>query len=277
MKYANVSVLMSVYYRELPNNLSESLESMVNQSLIPKQFVIVRDGQLTEELDQVLNCFSKKYSEVIDVKIVNLRKRLNLGLALNEGLAECDYSLVARMDSDDHALPYRIEKQINFLKNNKKVKVLSGAISEFSIEWSSPVSYRKVPVSPEKIFAFSRRRNPLNHMTVMFDRDFILKKMNGYNDIPGYEDYELWLRVLRRDVNALSNLPEVVVAARVTSLQSRRGGWNYVKKNAYARNVFFREGLISFNDFIITLIGGTFIGLFPNKIRDFLYKRILRK
>jgi len=253
LKYVDVSVLMSVYYREHAQNLSEALESIVHQTYIPKQLVIVCDGKLPTDIISSLNYFENKYSKTIKLTMVSLIERVNLGLALNIGLRHCDYNLIARMDSDDHALPRRIETQYNFFKENAIVKVLSGTISEFSTKWSNPVSYRKVPLEAERISSFSCRRNPVNHMAVMFDRDFVQNEMNGYNDIPGFEDYELWLRVLKRDSNAIRNLPDVLVAARVTNLQDRRGGWDYVKKNSYARITFLKKKLIPFKDFIITL------------------------
>ena len=277
MIYVDVSVLMSVYFLEKPNNLYEALESMMTQSYRPKQIVIVRDGELTEELDAVIDSFKVKYSGLIDIDIVSLDERVNLGLALNEGLNKCNFNLVARMDSDDHSLPKRLEKQYKYFKNNENVKVLGGLISEFSTNWRSTISYRMVPLTSGEIFSFSRKRNPLNHMTVMFKKNFIVDEMNGYNDIPGFEDYELWLRVLKKYPKSVCNLHEILVAARVSSLQTRRGGLNYVRKNAYARTTFYKEGLISFHDFAITTLGGTMVGIFPNNARDFLYKKILRK
>lgn len=51
------SVLMSVYDRELPENLNESLESMLMQSYPPSDFVLVCDGKLTCELNIIVKSF----------------------------------------------------------------------------------------------------------------------------------------------------------------------------------------------------------------------------
>lgn len=277
MKFANVSVLMSVYYREDENSLHEALNSMINQTYTPRQFVIVKDGKLDASLDLEISLFFEKYNNLIDVNIVELEKRVNLGVALNAGLSTCKYSLVARMDSDDHALPERIEKQTEFFLNNRDVKVLGGMIQEFTEVWNNPVSYREVPVGPKEIQSFSRKRNPLNHMTVMFQRDFIQDVMKGYRDVPGFEDYDLWLRVLKKQNDAIANLPEILVAARTNGLQSRRGGLEYIKKNAKARIYFLKDNLISLNDFFLTLVVGTVMGLASNRFRGLLYRLILRR
>ena len=50
----NYSVLMSVYYKEKAEYLELAIESMLNQTVPPEQFVIVEDGPLTDELEQVI-------------------------------------------------------------------------------------------------------------------------------------------------------------------------------------------------------------------------------
>ncbi|MEQ6217540.1 glycosyltransferase [Levilactobacillus brevis] len=276
MKLVNVSLLMSVYYREKADNLQEALESVIEQTCVPKQFVIIRDGELGSDLDEVLNNFLNRYGNLIKISLVRLNHRVNLGRALNAGLRVCKYELVARMDSDDHALPRRIELQVDFFSHNS-VKVLGGNIQEFTTFWNKPVSYRKVPVSPQGIRQFSRTRNPLNHMTVMFKKDFILNVMGGYRDVLGFEDYDLWLRVLKDESEAIYNLPQVLVAARTAELQNRRGGTSYVKQNAFARWVFYRDRLISLKDFLVTLSVGTLVGLSSSRFREYIYKLVLRK
>ena len=55
------SVLMSVYDRELPENLNESLESMLMQSYPPSDFVLVCDGKLTCELNIIVKSFEDEF------------------------------------------------------------------------------------------------------------------------------------------------------------------------------------------------------------------------
>ena len=55
----NYSVLMSVYYREKPEYLRESMESMLNQSVKPDDLVLVCDGPLNEPLDEVIASFTE--------------------------------------------------------------------------------------------------------------------------------------------------------------------------------------------------------------------------
>ena len=108
------SVLLSLYSKESPDFLRQSLDSIFNQILLPNEVVLVEYGPLTDELYAVL----VKYPQL---KIVKLEKNGGLGKALNEGLKHCSYDIVARMDTDDIAKPDRFEKQIKFLEENPEI------------------------------------------------------------------------------------------------------------------------------------------------------------
>ena len=55
------SELMSVYYKEQPDFLRSSMESIFSQTEKTDDFVLVCDGPLTKELDEVINEFEHKY------------------------------------------------------------------------------------------------------------------------------------------------------------------------------------------------------------------------
>lgn len=54
MQEKKYSVLMSVYYKENPTYLRESIESILNQTVKTNDFVLVEDGKLTKELEEVV-------------------------------------------------------------------------------------------------------------------------------------------------------------------------------------------------------------------------------
>ena len=55
------SVLLSVYKKEKPEYLQVALYSIVNQTLMPNEVVIVKDGLLTLELENVISEFTIKF------------------------------------------------------------------------------------------------------------------------------------------------------------------------------------------------------------------------
>lgn len=86
MKYKDFSVLMSVYKNDKPTELVESLDSLFKNTVLPKQIVLVEDGELTGSLRDVLQMFDKKYPEVFE--FIKLKKI---------GGLEAHYQLVKNM------------------------------------------------------------------------------------------------------------------------------------------------------------------------------------
>ena len=111
------SILMSVYYKENPEWLKISIDSMLNQTIKANEFIIVEDGKLTEKLDEVIEYYKEKYSNLF--KIIKLEKNMGLGPALEIGVNACTNEWIARMDSDDYSVPDRCEKQINKILEDK--------------------------------------------------------------------------------------------------------------------------------------------------------------
>ena len=43
------SVLMSIYYKEKPDNFAQCMDSLLAQTSLPDEIVLVREGKLTEK------------------------------------------------------------------------------------------------------------------------------------------------------------------------------------------------------------------------------------
>ena len=121
------TVLISLYNKENPQFLRECLESLKNQTLPATEIVMVYDGTITSELEEVV----AQFITFLPIKIIRLPQNVGLGKALNEGLKHCSYNWVFRMDSDDICLPNRFEKQVAFITQHPNVVLLSGYIAEF--------------------------------------------------------------------------------------------------------------------------------------------------
>ena len=59
------SVLMSVYKKEQAGYLSEAMESVFNQSLVPDEVVLMEDGPLTDELEQTISELKKRHFRLL--------------------------------------------------------------------------------------------------------------------------------------------------------------------------------------------------------------------
>ncbi len=269
------SVLMSVYEKEKPAYLTEALKSLEAQTLKPDEIVLVEDGALPEALEAVVKSFEEK-ADTIRRKVVRLPENILLGRALREGLKACSEDLVARMDSDDIAVPERFELQLQYLENHPEVAVLGGLIEEFD---PADPAYRRVkhmPITWEELRAYSRYRNPVNHMTVMF-RKSAVEAAGSYRHFPGLEDYDLWTRMLARG-ETFANLDTVLVRARTEkSFYGRRGGLAYCGRYLKLRRQQKSLGLLNAGEYLKAVILTAGMTLAPSKLRGLLYRKALRK
>jgi len=221
------SVLISVYGRENPSYLDEALGSLMNQTLLPSEIVLVKDGPLGAELEEVIERYLRRGE--VAWKVVALEENLGLGEALNRGLKHCSHEWVARMDSDDIAFPQRFQRQFDYLSRHPELDLCGAWICEFHREPGECGDLRQVPEEHEEIVRFAAARNPVNHVTVLF-RKSAVEKAGGYRHFPGFEDYALWVRMILGGAR-LGNLPEVLVAVRTgEEMIRRRRGWEYVRR-----------------------------------------------
>ena len=58
------SVLMSVYDKEKPEYLEQSIQSMLRQTVKPEQFVIVEDGVLNASLQSMIKKLIQIYLQL---------------------------------------------------------------------------------------------------------------------------------------------------------------------------------------------------------------------
>lgn len=266
----NFSVLISVYKKDNSFYLDESLQSIWDQQTKkPGQIVLVKDGPLSEELDICISLWKQKLGDILT--IVELPGNAGLGAALNAGLLQCRYELVARMDADDISLPERFEKQTAFMENNPDIVLLSGYISEFKNNPGDINSIRKVPLDNKEIIKYLKRRNAFNHMAVMFKKSAVLAA-GGYNaGMTYFEDFDLWIRLVQAQFKA-ANIPENLVHVRIgNNMLNRRRGVLYMKKELNFFNLQRKRKFISECEYVTLVLLRIPLRLVPRKIFSCLY------
>lgn len=268
------SVLLSIYKKEKPQNLIQCLKSLLQQTLLADEWVIVEDGPLTYELYEILDHYENQYPDLI--KRVKIKKHSGLGTALAEGVLHCSFELIARMDTDDISSRDRFERQINAFIDNPKLDICGSWIEEFENDMGNIVSRRKVPVSKPDIIKYQKRRDAFNHMTVMYKKQAVLDAGN-YEPVPYMEDTVLWVRMLQNNVHC-ANIPKYLVKVRVDNdFYKRRGGWEYFKLYRSGRKEVQKTGFINQWDYFLTVFTQFFVSLTPLTIRSLLFKRLLHK
>lgn len=223
-----VGVLMSVYANVQTDELKRSIQSILNQTYKEFIFFIGIDGPISSELNSVLAHFS------YDQRLLIIRFKENRGLAavLNDLIKESSHcALLARMDADDMALPFRLERQVLFLSEHPDIDVLGCAIEEVD-EHQNSLGTSFYPETSEECYKWFAKWNPLVHSAVMFRRRFFEKA--GCYDVTylRHQDTMLWVKGFLSGC-VFANIPEVLMQVTTTSdlFKLRLGGFHLAWKS----------------------------------------------
>lgn len=206
-----ISILIPVY--NTPYTwINQCHISIMNQTYRRYEVIYVNDGSTNPE---TLRFFDEIKNNRF-CRIINLEKNVGIAKALNIGLKECRYDLVARMDSDDIMYNNRLLYQLNYMIKNPNVDLVGCGINYYRLKnnkWEIELNKNFHP----PIITFDVITNGdwfLNHPTVMFRKDKVLS-LGGYNeDLHGYaEDFDLWSRMFMADM-VLHNIPYNLIIFR---------------------------------------------------------------
>ena len=210
-----ISVLIPFYNTKF-EYFKECLESIENQTFkLFIEIIIINDGSSKESMIQVNKYLDMLNSRYKKYKIFNLNKNYGIQYALNIGLVKCSYNFVARMDADDIMKPDRIQKQYDFMRKHENCIVLGGQC-EFMNEDTKEITYvtKHKNIINKQFLKKTYTHWFINHPTVMYKRDIILKN-GGYNlKLLGHaEDVELWLRLIKNGY-IIHNLSDIILTYR---------------------------------------------------------------
>jgi glycosyltransferase involved in cell wall biosynthesis len=270
----NYSVLMSVYYKEHPDYLRQSMQSIYDQTVPTDNFALVCDGPLNPPLDEVIVEMQEKFGDRLYIH--RLAKNGGLGNALNEGMKYCKNEYIARMDSDDISRNDRCEKELNYLEAHREVSIVGGIIEEFIGNVDCVCSKRICPEFDFEIRQFARKRNPFNHVSVMYRKQDV-EKSGSYQSFFLLEDYYLWIRMFSNGFKGY-NIQSPLVWVRVgKDMYARRGGWKYVESQYKLLKYMRQINFITKNEFLMQSVVRMIGTLIPGWMRGFIYRNFLRK
>ena len=267
-----VTVGIPFYCKTNESQLIESIDSILNQSLLPSEIHLIQDGDIPSNLKKIITHYKIKYPSLI--KHLRPQKK-GLPNTLNFSLQNCSSKYYARMDSDDISFSERLCKQVDFMEKNNDVDILGSWSIEFetSIHEKNTFINRK-PNKSKLISDFFHYKNPLIHPSVVFRMDVFSKI--GYYDSSYYdghngciEDLEFWGRALRKNI-IINNLQEPLIYFRTKGIQLRRSKITSIKRQIRAR--------YSYNTFSIKLnilkISSIIFRLLPRFVRIWAYKKL---
>ena len=266
------SVLTTVYKKEIPENLRRSILSCYQQTVKPKEIMLICDGELTEALNEEIDLLKK---EIPFLVVYQLPKNLGLGPTSRFGVKKCQTELIARMDSDDYCDKTRFEKQLKAFEENPNLIMVGSNILEKNTEFTA---LKKVPETTEEIRQYSKLRNPFNNPSTMMKKEYILKSGN-YRDFRYLEDYDLTMRLLHDNpTKDFYNIQESLVVMQTNdSTYARRGGFLYAKMDFILQLELYHRGDIHLLEFLRNILLRNIIRILPNQFRIWIYKRRLRE
>lgn len=198
-----VSVLLTVYNRE---SIINTINSILEQTYTNFEFIIV-DNCSTDSTCKII-------SEIEDNRIKLFINDKNYGqtYSLKRGLTLCSGKYIARIDADDIALPYRLERQVEFLENNLEYG-FCGSWLQYITNNNELTFKMCMPTTDIGLRHLQRITCGMFHPTVMMRRAVLTENNITYDDeIKISEDYELWRKLLL--VSKGLNLPEVLLYYR---------------------------------------------------------------
>ena len=202
MGLPRITVLMPVYNGE--PYLHEAIDSILQQSFADFEFLIIDDGS-TDRSAAIVESYDDPR-----IRLVSNERNLGLVLTLNRGLELCRGEYIARMDSDDIALPSRLRKQLDFLDKNPEI----GLCGTWSRRFHGGHHHLFTPPTEDTAIRFQLIfDNVFYHNTIMMRRQFLHEYGLTYDaSFQHAEDYEFWVRCSK--YTKVANLPEILVLYR---------------------------------------------------------------
>lgn len=269
------SVAMSVYKNDSPEYFEIALESITTkQTVKPEEIVLIVDGPVPEQINSVISKFDMLYPNMFQV--IRLEKNGGLGNALKLAVEAAKNELIARMDSDDIAIPTRFEEQLAIFNQNQELDIVGGDITEFVGDPDNIVGNRIVPHKDYEIKTYMKKRCAMNHVTVMYKKSAVLN-VGNYIDWFWNEDYYLWIRMQQYGCN-FANTGTVLVNVRTgTEMYQRRGGKKYFQSEKGLQNYMLKHGMINKTTYCMNVLKRWIVQIaLPNSVRGWVFRTFAR-
>ncbi len=191
-----------------------AVSSIISQTFQKWELIAIDDGSV----DATLSILQRLAATEPRVRIL-ATGGAGIVEALNQGILASNADLIARMDADDIALPDRLARQVNFMKENPSIVAAGGPAVKID-KAGNETGRIVVPTDASAIAEEMRWRNPFIHPTMIL-RKALVRQVGMYRNGCTYaEDYDLWLRL--EETGALANLVEPTLLFRVHADQTSK-------------------------------------------------------
>jgi glycosyltransferase involved in cell wall biosynthesis len=211
---APVSAIVTTY--NYARFLPDAIESVLGQSRLPREIVVVDDGS-TDETAEVVDRYADR-----GVRYLR-RPHGGAGKARNAGLDVTSAPLVAFLDADDAWLPDRVEAGMAHLARHPELALAAGHA------YACDEALRPTAVVPAATRASGRMLDALlvdnvvlNPSSVLIRRT-ALEAAGGFSEISFGEDWDTWIEVAKRFPIGFVDRPLALVRRHAGSVSPTRG------------------------------------------------------
>ncbi len=239
-----------------------AIDSILNQTFTNFEFIIVDDAS-TDNSWKIIKSYAKK-----DSRIIAIKNKINLGVSLTSNIAisQARGKYIARMDSDDVSTIDRLQKQLNFLKQNPKTIVVGGQCTIVD-ENSQVVGFKKFPLTQNQIKDMIFWAVPIQQGYMMINTSLLPKNFTWYHPSTfSAEEVDLYFNLLR--YGDFANLPDNLyfyrkISTSLSHQNPKKTFWITLKSRLNAIRNGFTPSLIAI---IINLIQIGVILILPSQI-----------
>ncbi len=260
-----VSIIMTTFNEQ--NHIKLSIQSILSQTYKNYELIIVDDAST----DKTCNIIKKLSKE--DNRIILIENKENVGFckSLNIAIEKSKGEYIARADGDDVCLPFRLEKEVQFLDRNPDITVVGS--SYFVFDDNGIWGY--VDATEDYTIESALKRVPTYHPTVMMRRKELFS-IGCYTiwtkKIRCSEDFDLWLKFLTAGYKIQNlKIPTIKYREDQFSFQKRDKEQQYFL--AKLKKEWRRK--LNKNPFDFSQIKDIIIGYLPRKVYSALHKKSL--
>lgn len=187
--------------------LGYAIESVLSQTYEDWELILIDDGSSDNSL-AIANMYAMKDPRI---RVVSDGRNKKLPYRLNQLIEESTGDFIARMDADDIMHPERLEKQLDFLKENERYDLVSTGLLSID-NYNRIKGFRKVDFLYDG-FSNIKTSYPIVHPSVMARRSWF--ERNKYSEeYPRAEDFELWTRTISNKDFKMAVLPDLLLYYR---------------------------------------------------------------
>ncbi len=183
-----VTVIIPTYKRH--DKLNRSLRSVVNQTYDNLEIIVVNDCP-NEIIDEHIEIKDER------IKTINLNENRGGSGARNVGIENANGKYIAFLDDDDEYLPEKIEKQVEKIEELPTNYGLVATGVNLIFENSKKIC-RESESKKGQLYQEQLRSNQVRTVTPLVKNNCFGKVGKFDESLEARQDYEMWLRILKK-------------------------------------------------------------------------------